>query len=327
MTVIAFDNVYRAYRPGDFVLHGVSFCVAEGEVVGLLGKNGAGKTTLLRLALGLLEPQKGSVRVFGQNPRRDAATVKRRIGYVAEDQNLPPFLTVAQVIEMHRCLYPSWDDHLVKVLGARFCLSASARVGHLSKGQVRQVALLCAAAHRPELFLLDEPAGGLDPAARREFLEASIELLNEIGATILFSSHHLTDVERMARRIVMLEGGFLYLDSEVDELREGYSLAKIPAEAVAEPDRLLELPDCLGVRRRRSSVHAIFRCCPASCQALLVRELGIANARCAGIALEEMFVELVGSVEPLDQSATPARAKKSLSEDLKRKREPAGGRS
>jgi len=325
MTAIAFDNVYRAYQPGEYVLQGVSFRVTEGEVVGLLGKNGAGKTTLLRLALGLLEPQKGSVRVFGQNPRRDAATVKQRIGYVAEDQDLPPFLTVNQVIELHRCLYPAWDDRLVQSLGARFRLPASARVGQLSKGQARQVALLCAVAHRPDLLLLDEPAGGLDPAARREFLEASIELLNENGTTIIFSSHHLTDVERMARRVVMIQSGYLYLDTEADELQEGYSLAVIPAGVVVDPDRLLELHDCLGVRPRRGSVHAIFRCPPANCQSLLVRKLGITNARCVSLALEEMFVELVGSIEPLDQSITSARVQGSPGESSNWKREPAGG--
>lgn len=298
MTVVEFRNVHRAYRHRNYVLHGVSFEVVAGEVVGLLGKNGAGKTTLLRLALGLIEPQLGEVRVFGTDPRRNARDVKRHIGYVAEDQSLPPFLRVDEVLNLHRTLYPDWEDGLARQLAGQFRLPARAKIAQLSKGQARQVALLCAVAHRPELLLLDEPAGGLDPAARREFLETAIRILNEAGSTVIFSSHHLTDVERIARRVVMIHDGYLYLDSEVDDLREGYSLALIPPRAVAEPIRLLDLPDCVGVRPRSDSLHAIFRRDPASTRALLNQELDVDQIHCASIALEEMFVELVGSFEP-----------------------------
>jgi len=251
------------------------------------------------LALGLIAPQLGTVSVFGSDPRRDARNVKRRIGYVAEDQSLPPFLKVEEVLNLHRTLYPAWDDGLARQLAGQFRLPARAKIAQLSKGQARQVALLCAVAHRPELLLLDEPAGGLDPAARREFLETAIQFLNEAGSTIVFSSHHLADVERIARRVVMIHDGYLYLDSEVDDLREGYSLALIPSSAVSEPIRLLDLPDCVGVRPRRDSLHAIFRRDPDSTCALLGHELGLERVRCRNLALEEMFIELVGSFEPL----------------------------
>jgi len=294
MKIIDFDNVHRSYRKDVPVLNGVTFSVEAGEVVGLLGKNGAGKTTLIRVALGLLETQKGRVRVFGLDPRRDGVQVKQRIGYVAEDQNLPSFLTVAEVIALHRSLFPNWDNQLARELSANFPLPPNARISRLSKGQARQVALLCAVAHRPELLLLDEPAGGLDPAARREFLETAIRLLSDGGTTIVFSSHHLTDVERLARRVVMIHDGYLFLDSEVDDLKEGYSLALIPNAAALAPRDLLRLAGCVGARRRDDFVHAIFKKDSQSTQALLAHELGIAYTRCAPLALEDMFVELVG---------------------------------
>ena len=222
MMTIQFDDIHRAYKQGEDVLQGVSFGVAPGEVVGLLGRNGAGKTTLIRIAMGMIEPQRGSARLFGLDPRQEPLQIKRRVGYVSEDQVLPPFLRVGEVIDLHRELFPTWDAEAAEELRQRFSLDTGAKIGKLSKGQARQVALLCAVAHRPELLLLDEPAGGLDPVARREFLETSIRLLNETGSTILFSSHHMSDVERMADRIVMLHGGKVLVDSELHELRESY---------------------------------------------------------------------------------------------------------
>jgi len=139
--------------------------------------------------MGLLSTHGGSVRVFGVSPFDDPVAVKRRVGFVSEEQVLPPRSTIAELIAFHRYLFGRWDDALERQLLDRFALSPSSRIYRLSKGQARQAALLCAVCHRPELLLLDEPAGGLDPVARREFLETSIQLLNREGTAILFSSH------------------------------------------------------------------------------------------------------------------------------------------
>ena len=294
MNIVEFHDVDRAYTRGANVLEGLSLEVEKGQVVGLLGRNGAGKTTLLRLAMGMLAPQRGTVRVFGLDPRRQAVEVKLRVGYVSEEQILPPFLRVGQVIELHRGLFPSWDPALAERLMKRFEVPLRAKIKALSKGQARQVALLCAVAHRPELLLLDEPAGGLDPAARREFLETSIQLLNEEGATILFSSHHMTDVERLADRIVMIHGGEVLIDTGLDDLRENYCLAMVPHNGQITRARLLAVEGCLGVRRRGDTLNAVFAVEPERTGALLGQRLGGENCRCTRIALEEMFVELAG---------------------------------
>jgi ABC-2 type transport system ATP-binding protein len=294
MKVLEFSRVSRAYQRGADVLQEISFFLEGGEVVGLLGKNGAGKTTLIRIAMGMIEAQKGSVRLFGLDPRENALEVKRRVGYVSEDQVLPEFLSVGEVIRLHRGLFPGWDESLERRLRDRFALSPKARIKALSKGQARQVALLCAVSHRPELLLLDEPAGGLDPSARREFLETSIQLLNEAGTTILFSSHHMTDVERMAGRIVMLHEGRLLLDRALDDLRENYSLVLVSRGPEERRSRLRALDGCLSVRDQGDALHAIFSVEPERCRSLLERDLGIPDAYCTPIALEDMFIELVG---------------------------------
>ena len=294
MTVVEFENIHRSYQKGDDVLNGVTFDLAAGQVVGLVGKNGAGKTTLLRIALGMLEAQQGSVRLFGLDPRGEPIEVKSRVGFVSEDQILPPFLSVDQVLDLHRSLFPTWDETIARSLIDRFGIPGKSKIKTLSKGQARQVALLCAVAHQPELLLLDEPAAGLDPAARREFLETSIQLLNQSGTTILFSSHYMTDVERLADRIVMLHDGRVLIDSELDDLREHYSLALVPHNGGTSLSKLTKLDSCLGVRDRADALHAIFNLEPETTSQLLESELGFSDILCSRIALEEMFIELAG---------------------------------
>ncbi len=294
MSVLEYRDVSLAYDGGPPVLDAVTLTVEQGQVVGLLGRNGAGKTTLIRIAMGMLAPQTGAVRAFGEDPRGDVVGVRRRIGYVSEVQELPAYMSVRDVLGLHRSLYPTWDDALAERLGSRFHLPAGARIGKLSKGQARQVALLCAISHRPELLVLDEPAGGLDPAARREFLETSIEYLSEAGSTILFSSHHMSDVERMASRLLMIHDAQVWIDSAVADVREGYCLALLPADLPDARARLLSLEGCLCARERDGAWRAIFERDPDECTALLARELDVPGARCVRVGLEEMFIELVG---------------------------------
>jgi ABC-2 type transport system ATP-binding protein len=294
MSVLEFHEVRRAYRKGSDVLHDLTFSVERGQVIGLLGRNGAGKTTLLRVAMGMLAPQHGRVRVFDLDPRARAVEIKRRIGYVSEDQALPSYLTVGQVIDLYRALYPTWDQALAGELAERFQLARREKIGRLSRGQARQVALLCAVSHRPELLLLDEPAGGLDPVARREFLETAIRLLNEAGTTIVFSSHYMSDVERLAERVVMIHDGRLFLDSDLDSLRESFSLALVPPGDGVDRRRLLLVDGCIGVRERDDALHAVFRLPPDGARAAIEQALGARAANCCSIALEEMFIELAG---------------------------------
>jgi ABC-2 type transport system ATP-binding protein len=294
MKIIEFDGIHRAYRRGEDVLDGVTFAVGQGEVVGLLGRNGAGKTTLLRIAMGMLDAQRGSVTVFGMDPHKRPVEVKRRIGYVSEDQILPDFLRVEEIIRLHEGVYPGWDAALESELIGQFAIPRGARIAELSKGQARQVALICAISHRPELLILDEPAGGLDPAARREFLETSIRMLNETGTTILFSTHYMNDVERLAGRVVLIHRGRILLDSDLDRLHEDYSICLVPFAPGIDIDRLTGLPGCLAARERREAMHAVFSMPPVESAALIEREAGVRGSSCRGSDLEEMFIELVG---------------------------------
>jgi ABC-2 type transport system ATP-binding protein len=294
MKALEFSNIHRAYQRGIDVLKGLTFEVERGEVVGLLGRNGAGKTTLMRIAMGMIEAQQGSVSVLGMDPRKRALEVKRRVGYVSEDQILPPFLRISEVIDLHRQIFPTWDGDMAGGMIRNFGLPLASRVGRLSKGQARQVALLCAVCHRPEVLLLDEPAGGLDPVARREFLETAINLLNAAGTTILFSSHYMNDVERLAQRVVLIHRGQVLVDRSLDDLREGHSVVLVPHGLNVTREDLVRLEGCLAARERADAIHAVFGLEPAGCGSLLRRRLGITEAKCLNVALEEMFIEMVG---------------------------------
>ncbi len=287
--VLEFQNISRSFKRGSPVLDGVSFSVAEGEVVGLLGRNGAGKTTLIHIAMGLLCPHGGAVRVFGVSPFDDPVGIKRRIGFVSEEQVLPPRSSIAELIAFHRYLFESWDSQMERELLDRFALSPSSKIHALSKGQARQVALVCAVCHRPELLLLDEPAGGLDAVVRREFLEASIQLLNREGTAILFSSHHMADVERIGGRVVLLDKGKVRIDRDLDRLREEVCVAMIPRASAPDAGALERLPGCLRVRPVFDDWHVVLEGDPQAVRARFGND-----ARCLRAPLEELFIELVG---------------------------------
>ncbi|MHC5212395.1 MAG: ABC transporter ATP-binding protein [Planctomycetota bacterium] len=294
MKIVEFHDIHRSYRPGKDVLSGVDFSIEEGQVVGLLGPNGSGKTTLIHVAMGMLRAQRGTVRLFGLDPLREPLAVKRRVGFVSENQLLPIAMRVEEVIGLHRDLFPDWDREFEARLSARFGFDGRTKVRSLSKGQARQLALLCAVSHRPELLLLDEPAGGLDPAARREFLETAIQLLSESGTTILFSSHHMADVERVADRVVMLHEGRVLIDKPLDDLREHYSLAVLPANGRLDRDSLAGTAGCVRVRTHQGTLHAVFDARATAVQATLEERFGLDHAHCVHVPLEDLFVELVG---------------------------------
>ncbi len=191
--------------------------VPAGRVVGLVGPNGAGKTTLLQLAVGLLAPTTGAIRVLGAEPAAGSRQLER-IGFVAQETPLYPGLSVGDHLRLGAWLNPHWDDEAARHRVGKLGLDLTQRAGRLSGGQRAQLALTLALAKRPELLILDEPVASLDPLARREFLQSLMEVVADQRLSIVFSSHLLSDLERTCDYLVVLASSQVRLTGEVDAL-------------------------------------------------------------------------------------------------------------
>src|SRR5467141_1217670 len=213
-------------------LASVSLSMPRGAVYGLVGANGAGKTTLIKHILGLLRAESGSVRVFGLDPVADPVAVLSRIGYLSEENDLPGWMRVDELIRYTSAFYPKWDDAYAEELRQGFALEPSARIRNLSKGQKARAGLLVALAHRPELLLLDEPSSGLDPIVRRDIVGAVIRTIAHEGRTVLFSSHLLEEVEEVADHVTMIDHGRLVLSGPLESIKQSHSVdGRVPSLA------------------------------------------------------------------------------------------------
>ena len=229
--VVAVSGLGRLF--GDKpVLDNVSVFIPRGSVLGLVGENGAGKTTLIKHLLGMLKPQSGTVRLFGLDPVADPVGVLSRVGYLSERRDLPGWMRVDEFMRYTQAFYPNWDEAYAETLRKQFQLDPKQRISTLSQGQTAKAGLLAALAYRPELLILDEPSSGLDPVVRRDILEAIIRIVAEEGRTVLFSSHLLDEVERIADQVVMLQNGRVVLNGRTDDVRNGHISAVL---AFAEP--------------------------------------------------------------------------------------------
>jgi len=216
--VIQIENLVK-YYDGRCVLDGINLKVPEGCIYGLLGRNGAGKTTIIRILLGIESATRGQTYLLGTESGRLSAKQRGRIGYVAEAHNLIQSYKVGRLIKLCKELSLQWNDEFFNHLIKTFRLPMDRKVSQLSTGMRAELNLALAMAIDPQLLILDDPTLGLDTVARRQFLELAIEVLQRDGRTILFSSHILSDVERIADRIGILVAGKLVVDCSLEELK------------------------------------------------------------------------------------------------------------
>ena len=216
---------------GQRVLDGLDWSLPAGRVVGLLGRNGAGKTTLIETLLGLREPAAGDARLFGEPSLALGDDVRARIGYVPQRSDLFEWLTADQLLAYFRSFYPRWNTAKVDGLMSRWEIARDKPIRQLSGGQQQRLSIIRALAHEPELLLLDEPVASLDPAARRDFLGELVEQVIDRRTTIVFSTHILSDLERVAVDVAFLSGGRIALHAPLDELLESsVRLGGVPAD-------------------------------------------------------------------------------------------------
>lgn len=218
-----------------FALRNVNLAVSSGEIVGFVGANGAGKTTTIRAALGLISLEAGELRLFGEpfGPNAPDGTQRRvrsRIGVVFDTCPYPAEFTIAQ---MERCLapaFPTWDKAQFWRLAERFSLSRKAKVKDLSRGMGMKLQLAVALSHKADLLVLDEATAGLDPIARDGVLAALREFATQEGHGVLLSSHITSDLDRVADRVVGIDGGRIIFNMPREEITDMAGIAHCTAE-------------------------------------------------------------------------------------------------
>jgi ABC-2 type transport system ATP-binding protein len=286
---IRFENVHRSFD-GKPVLAGLTLTVRPGEIYALLGRNGAGKTTALGILLGFLQPMSGRSFVLGEASASLRAETRLKIGLVSEGAPMYTWMRVGRALAFEAGTRANFDRKYAEDALRRLGIPLSKLIAKLSRGQRAQLALVFAMAGDPEVLILDDPAMGLDAVMRREFLEAMIELLGREGRSVLFSSHILPDVERIADRVGILHGGRLIVDATIDDLKR--RVQKRFARGLAEGDELRRrVPGLLRTRAVRDGHELTLLDVDPSRESVL-RDFCTALSEPTTPTLEDLFIEI-----------------------------------
>jgi ABC-2 type transport system ATP-binding protein len=273
------------------ILRDISVAVSPGSIVGILGKNGAGKTTLLDVLLGFSPATSGNAQLFGHDSFTLPAAVKGRIGYVPQHDELVNLITGRQQLALMAALHGRWNHALIERLQSAWEVPVDQNIQTLSGGERQKLSTLAALGHEPELLVLDEPVASLDPISRRRFLQEMIEITADRSRTVLFSTHIVSDLERIADQIWILRAGVIAWAGPLDTLKESVVRLSIHARQVLPA--VLPLPHAISQRvdaRRASAVVAQW----SEPQHLQLEAALDADIEVESLGLEDIFVEFHG---------------------------------
>ena len=237
--VIATEKLTRTFGRLEAV-HDLTLRVPTGSIFGLIGPNGAGKTTTLKVLMNLLRPTRGRAEVLGVDSRQLGPTELAQIGYVSENQQLPSWMTVRELLAYCRPFYRTWDDAFAARLVDLLDLPLDRKIRHLSRGMTMKAKLVSSLAYRPRLLVLDEPFSGLDPLMRDEFVQGVLELAGEGGWSAVISSHDLEEIERLIDWVGYLRQGRLAFAESVVGLQARFRQIEVvsPDAAIVAPTPL-----------------------------------------------------------------------------------------
>jgi ABC-2 type transport system ATP-binding protein len=285
---ILVQKVTRAFD-GPPVVNNLSFSVQPGSIYGFLGRNGSGKTTTIRMLAGLIKPHAGEVRVLGNDPFTIGTEDRQWLGYMSEKAVIPQLTKVRNVLNLGRELYPAWDSALVDALLSKYALTPNKRFSTLSQGQQRLLGFIMAIAPHPKVLLLDEPAANLDVVARREILDDILDLVRDSGCTVLFSTHILGDVERVADEIGILAQGQLRVSEPLDTLKNSIRQARFFDFKNGPPGD--DIPESLRTVRGKGELTVTLRTNSLTTPETLAQRWSC-RQETRTLNLEDIFIEL-----------------------------------
>jgi len=302
MSVLAlsFEGVSRAFGR-KVALEDVSLRVEPGSVLGLVGSNGAGKTTALRLAHGFLYPDAGRIRTLGLDPAKDGREVRTRVSLLSEESSLYPWMRISEIVRFAAAIHPRFDRDHAENLRKRLDLDPHAKIGTLSRGTRAKVALVLAVAARPDLLLLDDPTAGLDPLVRREVLEGILDAVPAEGGAVVYASHLVHDVERVADRIAVMDRGRIRLDEPLEELKA--RMRRATAVFEGDAPSASAIPGCVSSRSDGRVLTVVSDAANGSLASAL-QALGASSVEVESLNLEDILVALLerGSVKEVQHA-------------------------
>lgn len=223
-TLVIEATALRKTYDGIDALRGLDLAVPAGSIYALVGRNGAGKTTLIKILMGMSRATGGEVRIFGQNPGspNEGIEIRRRIGFVSEEKDLYPSMSVEELIRFTASFFPRWRNDLALEYTRRFALPPHLKIKALSRGMRTKLALLLALCRGADLLILDQPTSGLDPVMAEDVLQALVAHVGAEELTVFFSSNQIAEVEQIADRIAIIDDGRAIVSGSIDDLRERY---------------------------------------------------------------------------------------------------------
>ena len=244
---IELKNVTRKYNK--FALNNVSFTVPTGSVMGFIGENGAGKSTTIQALLGLIRPDSGSITVLGEDAQSLSPETKEKIGVVFDSLTFPKELNAKQLDQVLSGIYKQWDSDIFFAYLSHFELPTNKKLKTFSRGMEMRLSIAAALSHDPQLLVLDETTGGLDPVMRSEILDLFLEFMQDESHSILMSTHITSDLEHIADYITFIHKGEIVFTEERGEMLEKHRILKCSNEQLAE----IAKEDIIGMRKGRYS--------------------------------------------------------------------------
>jgi ABC-2 type transport system ATP-binding protein len=285
---VSLNNLQRQLG-GVTVLKGISAQVVPGQVIALLGKNGSGKTTLLETILGFGFPSAGDAKLWDLKATDIDGDIKQRLGFVPQQDELLAGLNGRDHLDLFKAFRKTWNQPLVDRLIAEWLIPMDISIGKMSVGQRQKLSILLAMAHEPELLILDEPVASLDPIARRQFLQQLVEIAADENRAVIFSTHIVSDVERVANQVWMLRDGVFVYQGELDELKE--SFARVTLIANQPITQKINWPHLIKQKNNGNQTQLTFERWLPEMEQQLAQEFS-AQVHVEFLGLEDIFLEL-----------------------------------